>query len=47
MLPKESPAISINTPGLGGEEEELLCLRFKSCSVCAVPRVADVLFLVG
>lgn len=32
-------------PGLEGEEEELLFVKFKSCCVCTVPGVADVLFL--
>lgn len=32
-------------PGLEGEKEELLFLKLKSCCVCAVPGVADVLFL--
>lgn len=43
---RKSSHLSI-VPGLEGEEEELPCLKFKSCCVCAVSGVSDVLFLAG
>lgn len=46
ILPKDSPAICINISGLKGEEEELLCLKVRSC-MCAAQGAADVLFLAG
>lgn len=44
--PRKSLHLGI-VPGLEGQEEELPCLKFKSCCVCAVSGVADVLFLAG